>query len=254
MQNLGHSISCSRPGADLDYNRARFFGFWVMDRILVIEDDSAVQRALRRLFETEGYHVEVASDGKAGLDAFRAGGATAVVLDLRMPRMTGREVCQEIKAGAPSVPVIILSAKTDVSDKVLLLELGADDYVTKPFSPRELLARVQAAIRRSARTAPGEMFSFDDVSVDFSKMVLTKSGLSVDLTPQEFKVLKFLVQNPERVVSREELLQDVWGYQNYPSTRTVDNHILKLRQKLERDPASPVHLQTVHGAGYKFVP
>jgi len=227
---------------------------YFMDRILVIEDDPAVQRALRRLFESEGYHVEVACDGRAGFEAFRASGATAVVLDLRLPSMSGRDVCREIKNIAPSAPVIILSARTDVTDKVLLLELGADDYVTKPFSPRELLARVQAAIRRSARTGLGELSSFGDITVDFARMQLTRGGQLVELTAQEFKVLKFFLQNPERVVARDELLQEVWGYQNYPSTRTVDNHILKLRQKLERDPGNPVHLQTVHGAGYRFVP
>jgi DNA-binding response OmpR family regulator len=139
-------------------------------------------------------------------------------------------------------------------DKVLLLELGADDYVTKPFSPRELLARVQASIRRASRLAAvPELFAFDDVTVDFTRMELTQANKPVTLTAQEFKVLKFFVQNQDRVVSREELLNEVWGYQSYPSTRTVDNHILKLRQKLEKDPAQPLHFRTVHGAGYKFV-
>jgi DNA-binding response OmpR family regulator len=139
-------------------------------------------------------------------------------------------------------------------DKVLLLELGADDYVTKPFSPKELLARVRAALRRSARPAVSDAVAFDDITVDFAKMQLKRSGADVPLTAQEFKTLKFLVQNPERVISREELLNEVWGYQHYPSTRTVDNHILKLRQKLEKDPANPDHFKTVHGVGYKFVP
>ncbi|HTR65804.1 MAG TPA: response regulator transcription factor, partial [Terriglobales bacterium] len=146
-----------------------------------------------------------------------------------------------------------LSATSDVSDKVLLLELGADDYVTKPFSPRELLARVRAALRRTARAGAGEITSFDGISVDFAKMEVSREGAAITLTAQEFKTLKFLLQNPERVITREELLNEVWGYQNYPSTRTVDNHILKLRQKLERDPANPVHFRTVHGVGYKFV-
>jgi DNA-binding response OmpR family regulator len=139
-------------------------------------------------------------------------------------------------------------------DKVLLLELGAHDYVTKPFSPRELLARVRTAMRRSSSTPVTETFTFDDVKVDFTKMELWREGRPVQLTSQEFKVLKFMIQNAERVLSREELLNTVWGYQNYPSTRTVDNHILKLRQKLEKDPANPTHFRTVHSAGYKFVP
>jgi DNA-binding response OmpR family regulator len=139
-------------------------------------------------------------------------------------------------------------------DKVLLLEMGADDYVTKPFSPRELLARVRSAMRRSTRLPSGEVGGFGDVRVDFLKMELTRNGRLVQLTAQEFKILKFMLQNPERVISREELLNTVWGYQNYPSTRTVDNHILKLRQKLEKDPANPIHFRTVHSSGYKFVP
>jgi DNA-binding response OmpR family regulator len=147
----------------------------------------------------------------------------------------------------------VLSATNDVSDKVLLLELGADDYVTKPFSPRELLARVRAALRRTARPAATERFSFGKVAIDFTKMEVIRDGKSVVLTAQEFKTLKFMVQNAERVITRDELLNEVWGYHNYPSTRTVDNHILKLRQKLEEDPANPVHFRTVHGVGYKFV-
>lgn len=225
-----------------------------MQRILVIEDDRSVQKALKRLFESEGFAVEVAANGLAGLEAFRAVPPSAVVLDLRLPGMAGPDVCREIKQVAPLMPIIILSAKTDVSDKVLLLELGADDYVTKPFSPRELMARVNSAVRRTGRGTLGKTFTFGDVSVDFSKMELKRAGQPVSLTAQEFKVLKFMTKNAERVISRDELLNEVWGYQNYPSTRTVDNHILKLRQKLERDPANPAHFRTVHSAGYKFVP
>jgi DNA-binding response OmpR family regulator len=147
----------------------------------------------------------------------------------------------------------VLSAASDVSDKVLLLELGADDYVTKPFSPRELLARVRAALRRTVKPKLGEKFSFDDIHVDVSKMEVVREGKTITLTAQEFKTLKFMLQNPERVITRDELLNEVWGYHNYPSTRTVDNHILKLRQKLEKDPANPVHFRTVHGVGYKFI-
>lgn len=224
-----------------------------MDKILVVEDDRAVQKALKRLFESEGYAVDATNDGTAGLGAFRAEQPSAVVLDLRLPGTPGMEVCREIKSQAPSLPVIVLSAAADVVDKVLLLELGADDYVTKPFSPKELLARVRAAMRRSVRQPISESFRFDDVVVDFTKMELTKDGQTVSLTAQEFKILKFFLQNPDRVISREQLLNEVWGYQNYPSTRTVDNHILRLRQKLEKDPAYPVHFRTVHGAGYKFV-
>jgi len=224
-----------------------------IERILVVEDDHAVQKALKRLFETEGFEIEISGDGKSALEAFRKATPSAIVLDLRLPMMSGRDVCREIKQQAPSIPIIVLSAASDVSDKVLLLELGADDYVTKPFSPRDLLARVRAALRRTVRKDTGDLVAFDGISVDFVKMEVTRNGEPVVLTAQEFKTLKFLVQNAERVITRDELLNEVWGYQNYPTTRTVDNHILKLRQKLERDPANPTHFRTVHGVGYKFV-
>jgi DNA-binding response OmpR family regulator len=224
-----------------------------MEKILVVEDDLAVQKALRRLFESEDYAVELSPNGKAGLEAFRAAPPSAVVLDLRLPGLPGHDLCREIKKKSPSLPVIVLSAKADVADKVLLLELGADDYVTKPFSPRELLARVRAAVRRNKRREPAELFVFGEVSVDFAKMELTRRGQLVAMTAQEFKLLKYFTQNPERVFSRASLLNEVWGYENYPSTRTVDNHIWKLRLKLEDDPHNPVHFQTVHGAGYRFV-
>ncbi|HLJ26380.1 MAG TPA: response regulator transcription factor [Candidatus Angelobacter sp.] len=225
-----------------------------MEKILVVEDDRAVQKALTRLFVSNGYGVEIAQNGNAGMESFAAGAPSAVVLDLRLPGMQGQEVCKEIKSRAPSLPVVVLSASTDVVDKVLLLEIGADDYVTKPFSPRELLARVRASMRRASRM-PGvpEVFTIGDITVNFTKMELTQAGKPIALTAQEFKVLKFFVQNQDRVISRDELLNEVWGYQSYPSTRTVDNHILRLRQKLEKDPAHPLHFKTVHGSGYKFV-
>ena len=225
-----------------------------LDRILVIEDDRAVQKALKRLFESEGFVVDLAGNGTTGLEMFRAAAPSVLVLDLSLPGTPGQEICREISQAAPLLPIIILSARTEVMDKVLLLELGAHDYVTKPFSPRELLARVRTAMRRSTRTPPTETFEFGQVKVDFTKMELWRDGQAMQLTSQEFKVLKFMIQNAERVLSREELLSHVWGYQNYPSTRTVDNHILRLRQKLERDPANPLHFRTVHSSGYKFVP
>jgi DNA-binding response OmpR family regulator len=226
------------------------------ERILVIEDDRAVQKALKRLFEAEGFAVDIAGNGAEGLELFRAAAPAVLVLDLSLPGTPGQDVCREISQAAPSLPIIILSARTEVMDKVLLLELGAHDYVTKPFSPRELLARVRTAMRRSPsmRAPLTETFQFGDVKVDFTKMELWRDGSQVQLTSQEFKVLKFMIQNAERVLSREELLNFVWGYRNYPSTRTVDNHILRLRQKLEKDPANPLHFRTVHSSGYKFVP
>ena len=200
-----------------------------MERILVVEDDHAVQKALKRLFETEGFEIEISADGKSAVEAFRRAAPAAIVLDLRLPLMSGRDVCREIKQQSPGVPIIVLSACSDVTDKVLLLELGADDYVTKPFSPRELLARVRAALRRTVRAGTGDLANFDGISVDFVKMEVNRGGELVVLTAQEFKTLKFLIHNAERVISRDELLNEVWGYQNYPSTRTVANHIIKLR-------------------------
>ena len=225
-----------------------------MDKILVIEDDLAVQRALRRTFESAGFEVSVAADGTVAMETFRATMPRIVILDLRLPGKSGQDLCREIKHEFSNVPILVLSAASDVLDKVLLLEIGADDYVTKPFSPRELLARVRAAMRRLNQASDkSDVFSFDDVEVNFSKMELYRSGHSIALTPQEFKMLRFFLNHQERVVSRTELLNEVWGYNNYPTTRTVDTHILRLRQKLEKDPADPVHFRTVHGTGYKFV-
>jgi len=225
-----------------------------MEKILVIEDDPAVQRALRRTFESAGFDVSVAADGTLAMETFRTAMPRIVVLDLRLPGKSGQDICREIKRESANTPILVLSAASDVLDKVLLLELGADDYVTKPFSPRELLARVRAAVRRlNQGTDKVEIFSFDDVEVNFSKMELHRSGQLVPLTPQEFKTLRFFLNNPERVISRTELLNEVWGYNNYPTTRTIDTHILRLRQKLEKDPTDPVHFRTVHGTGYKFV-
>jgi DNA-binding response OmpR family regulator len=222
--------------------------------ILVIEDDPRMQKVLRRMFVEENYSVLIAGDGQAGLDSFRAHRPMAVLLDLILPHISGRELCQSIKAISSETPVIVLSAVTEVVDKVLLLELGADDYVTKPFSPRELMARVQAAIRRRRRKTTATVYRFSDCELEFEKMVARRAGVPVILTSHEFKLMKFFTENAERVLTRDVLLNEVWGYNSYPTTRTVDNQILKLRQKLELDPANPKHLLTIYGAGYKFVP
>jgi DNA-binding response OmpR family regulator len=235
-----------------------------MDTILVVEDSRVMQRTLQRLFEADSLMVQVASDGPTGLEYFRKQTSGAVVLDLKLPGISGKELCREFKALAASVPVVVLSANSEVEDKVLLLELGADDYVTKPFSPKELLARVRRAMRRTAsppaavspvaaKNLNHEVLTFGDARIDFTSMEAMCQGKPVTLTAQEFKLLKYLASSPGRVISREELLNEVWGYQNYPSTRTVDNYILRLRQKLEPDPAAPVFLVTMHGAGYKFL-
>ena len=222
--------------------------------ILVVEDDPRMQKVLHRIFHDEGYKVKLASDGQAGVEAFSASPPLAVVLDLVLPQISGREVCKRIKMLSPNTPVLVLSAISEVVDKVLLLELGAEDYITKPFSPRELLARVQGAIRRRRQPEPTGAEQFGDCEIDFPRMTAKKAGRLVTLTAHEFKLLRFLMDNAERVLSREELLNEVWGYASYPTTRTVDNQILKLRQKLETDPAAPRHLLTIYGAGYKFTP
>jgi DNA-binding response OmpR family regulator len=213
-----------------------------------------MQKVLRRIFSAEHYSAVVAGDGQTGLELFQSERPLAVVLDLILPQISGRELCQKFKNLAPEVPVVVLSAITEVADKVLLLELGADDYVTKPFSPRELTARVQAAIRRQRKPAAQTTYRFADCEVDFRKMTVRRNGAPVVLTAHEFKLLKFFTDNAERVLTRDVLLNEVWGYNFYPTTRTVDNQILKLRQKLEPDPANPKHLLTIYGAGYKFVP
>jgi DNA-binding response OmpR family regulator len=227
-----------------------------MGIIVVIEDDTRIQKTLRRLFEGENYEVHVLHDGVTAKEATSTPGVEAVVLDLMLPKISGREVCRSLKEQQPNLPIVILSAVSEVADKVLLLELGADDYVTKPFSPRELLARVQAAIRRSNRMGakPVALRGFGDVAVDLEQMEVVRAGTPVSLTAQEFKLLRYFFENPMRVISRQQLLTEVWGYESYPTTRTVDNQILKLRQKLEPNPTEPRYLRTIHGAGYKFVP
>lgn len=222
--------------------------------ILVIEDDLRMQKVLRRTFGGERYVVAVAGDGKTGLELFCRERPVAVILDLILPEISGRELCQSFKNLSNETPVIVLSAVSEVADKVLLLELGADDYVTKPYSPRELVARVQAAIRRRRKPAASNIVRFGDCEIDFRSMTGRRAGIPVVLTAHEFKLLKFFTENVDRVLTREVLLNEVWGYNAYPTTRTVDNQILKLRQKLEPDPAKPRHLLTMYGAGYKFVP
>jgi DNA-binding response OmpR family regulator len=196
----------------------------------------------------------IVADGATGLEMLRKRPPSALLLDLRYPGASGCDLCREIARLVPNLPLVVLSANSDIVDKVLLLEIGADDYVTIPFSPRELVARLRALIRRSARISSEMFYAFEDVVVDFSRMDVTRFGEKVPLTAKEFKTLEFLTKNAQRVVSRDELLNEVWGYQSYPCTRTVDNHILRLRQKLESDPSDPSHFLTIHRMGYKFVP
>jgi DNA-binding response OmpR family regulator len=264
MRTVGASPTTGVNSAGKEFRRGDVPAL-TMDTILVVEDSRAMQRTLQRLFESDSLQVQIASDGPSGLALFRQQLPCAVVLDLKLPGMSGKELCREFKAFAASVPIVVLSANSEVEDKVLLLELGADDYVTKPFSPKELLARVRRTMRRTGPTMPRvtqvggkpvhhEILTFGNARIDFTGMEATVEGKPVTLTSQEYKLLKYLAGAASRVVSREELLNEVWGYQNYPSTRTVDNHVLRLRQKLEPDPGTPRYLLTMHGAGYKFIP
>jgi two-component system, OmpR family, alkaline phosphatase synthesis response regulator PhoP len=224
------------------------------ERILVIEQDGALRKILRRLFSSEGYEVDVVLDGVAGLELLRQRSPSAMIVDLQDSGPLGCDLCKKIANLIPGLPLVVLSASSDVADKALLLEMAADDCVTVPFSPRELVARLRALIRRASRVSPEDVYAFEDVTVDFPKAEITRGGEKITVTAKEFKTLEFLTKNAERTISRDELLAKVWGYQDYPCTRTVDNHMLRLRQKLESDPAHPSHLLTVHGLGYKFVP
>ena len=224
-----------------------------METILVVEDDPHLQKSLMRLFQSDGYSVEICGDGRSAMNSFRKGAPTAVILDLILPELSGKDVCREIRRETAHPAIVVVSGRTDELDKILLLELGADDYVTKPFSPTELLARVKAAIRRAHESAnPSDQIRFGEVSVDFTKMRASVSGSPVCLSNSEFRMLKFLAQNMDRVVRRSEILAEVFGDEASCESRIVDNVILKLRQKLERDPANPVHIVTVRGLGYRF--
>ncbi len=230
-----------------------------MTKILVIEDDDSIRLGLEDTLRAKGYQVEATARGDLGLERALVMQPDLIVLDIMLPDMDGFEVCRRLKSNKErlaEVPVIILSARGAELDRVRGLELGADDYVTKPFSLMELLARVTAVLRRSGRSqggAPDEM-RFGDVHIRFASQTATKAGAPVELPTRGFAILRVLASRPGEVVSREELMNEAWGYDKYPNTRTVDNHFVKLRKALENEPDSPVFLRTVHGAGYRFVP
>lgn len=226
-------------------------------RILIVEDEPAMQIGLRDNLEFEGYAVDLAADGDEGLRLLLSASYDLALLDVMLPKRSGFDVCKAARQEGISTPIIMLTAKGQELDKVLGLELGADDYVTKPFSLRELLARIKAVLRRGAEPAPtSEPGTVDigELAVDFRTHTVTRHGIDVAMTHLELEVLRYLATHPHAVVSRDELLAEVWGYDDQPTTRTVDNFILKLRQKLEPDPSRPRYLLTVHGVGYKFVP
>jgi two-component system alkaline phosphatase synthesis response regulator PhoP len=224
------------------------------NKILIVEDEPAMVAGLRDNFEYEGYEVISAEDGVSGLERALADSPDLVVLDVMMPRMSGLDVCKQLKAKRPAVPIIMLTARGQEIDKVVGLELGADDYVTKPFSIRELMARVKAVLRRSSTSAPAsEVYRFSDVEVNVRSNEVRRNGELVDLSSKEFALLSYFIAHPVETLSRDRLLDAVWGYENYPNTRTVDTHIVHLRQKLEPNPEEPRFILTVHGSGYKFV-
>ena len=220
---------------------------------MVIDDDAALRDNIGLILETEGFHPTLAKDGKAGIKHALAMKPDLVLVDLRMPGLSGIEVCKQIRAAGMKTPLIVLSAIGDEIDKVLLLEIGADDYVVKPFGTRELLARIRALLRRSS-TEGTKVVAFGDVEVDLKRSIVKRKGEEIKFTRAEYNLLAYFLKNPDRALTRDMILNLVWGYESYPNTRTVDTHVVRLRQKLEADAGLPQHFLTVHGVGYRFLP
>jgi DNA-binding response OmpR family regulator len=227
-----------------------------MKRILVIEDEPQMLLGLRDNLELEGYEVATASDGDEGLQKAASFQPDLVILDVMLPRKNGFDVCRELRARGTVTPVVMLTARSQETDKVLGLELGADDYVTKPFSITELLARVRAVLRRTGTRpsgTPAESYRIGDLEIDFRIHQARRGKQRVEFTAREFELLRYFVTHIGQVVTREQVLNEVWGYEEFPTTRTIDNFVAKLRQKIERSPHAPEHILTIHGSGYKFV-
>ena len=224
-----------------------------MAAILIVEDEPAMASGLKDNLEFEGYIVRIACDGEEALASAAESPPDLILLDLMLPRRNGLDVCRELRRRGLSVPIIMLTARSQETDKVVGLELGADDYVTKPFSVRELMARVHVQLRRIASEGSVEHFRFGEIELDFKRHHAARGGRLLHLTAREFDLLRYFVRRRGETVSRDELLDKVWGMAAYPLSRTVDNHIAKLRQKIERLPADPEYLITVHGLGYKFL-
>ena len=225
-----------------------------MSRILVVEDDPAILRGLADNLRFESHDVLTATDGELACSLIHERQPELIILDLMLPRLSGYEVCRRIRGEGVMTPIVMLTARAEETDRVLGLDLGADDYVTKPFSIRELMARVRAILRRTQRASSlRDVLEFDDVTVDFTRYEARRNGAVLEMTRKEFGVLRLLSSRAGQVVTRDELLNDVWGYAAMPTTRTVDNHVASLRAKVEASPAEPRHLLTVHGVGYKWV-
>lgn len=221
--------------------------------VAVVEDDDSVRKSLELNLEIEGYKVISAANGEAGVALVKEKQPDLIILDVMMPVKDGLEACREIRNAGISSPIILLTARSAEVDKVLGLELGADDYLAKPFGMRELVARVKALLRRTRSTVEVDHVKFEEVVIDFKAYKAERNQQPLELSAREYRLLRYLVAKKGSVVSRDELLDEVWGYNSYPSTRTVDNHIARLRQKIENDVETPKHILTVHGVGYKFV-
>jgi len=223
-------------------------------KILIIEDDPAIRTGLKETFTTEGYNVSDAETGTKGFELAGKHDFDLIVLDLILPGKDGIEICKDLRSDGVKTPIIMVTSRKEEIDKILGLEIGADDYVTKPFSIRELLARVKALIRRSTYE-PGDIeeVAFANLKIDFKKQEMLKGEHPVRLSATEYRILHYFIDHEGEVISRDKFLDEVWGYDSYPTTRTVDNYILSLRKKIEDDPAKPKHLLTIHKVGYKFV-
>jgi DNA-binding response OmpR family regulator len=225
-----------------------------MSRLLVAEDDPAILRGLIDNLRLESYHVVTATDGETAYRLASEEPFDLLLLDVMLPKMSGFELCRRLRSEGKTTPILMLTARGEEGDRVHGLDLGADDYLTKPFSLRELIARIRALLRRAYPPVMlPEEATFDDVAVNFRRYEASKGGEPLKLTRKEFGTLRFLIARAGEVVSRSELLEEVWDYQEYPTTRTVDNHVASLRAKIERNAADPKHLLTVHGVGYKFL-
>jgi DNA-binding response OmpR family regulator len=227
-----------------------------MAKILIVEDEPAMQLGLKDNLEMESYSVELAGDGETGLAKIKSGAYDLILLDVMLPKISGFDICKAARSAGVKTPIILLTARGEEIDKVLGLELGADDYITKPFSVRELLARVKAILRRNQLVAPPPehaMVNIGRLQIDFSLFYARNESGEVKLSHKEIEILQFLFRNKNKVISRYDLLENVWGYDEQITTRTVDNFIARLRQKLEENPNSPKTILTVHGAGYKMI-
>lgn len=224
-------------------------------KILIIEDEEDLVKGLKLNLADEGYDLDWAIDGKEGLRKALDETADLIILDLMLPEMDGLEVCRELRQKKIAVPIIMLTAKGEEIDKVVGLEIGADDYITKPFSIRELLARIKAHLRRASReeNAAQRIYSFGDVEIDFTHFKVRRKQVEFELTFLELEIMRYFIAHQGEVVSRNDLLDKIWGYDSYPTTRTIDNHILKLRKKIEEDPAHPQYIRSVYAAGYQFL-